>query len=216
MNEYWKTNQSTINEQKLKNYFLYLNDSPDIKYCEDIYVNFKCWTKKWSKLKFEFDFEIFNGVLKIKNKNSKKNNTNFRIEITENILQPIIDGNLSWDEARVGYWIKWWRNTPQVKTRFLRLLQGPHKQKEKEKSDIYSGIINKKMSISSIIEIFGNNAENIFEKYGMYCTGCNLSPWEDIASGAKKHEIKNSDIKKLLFEIKKLSTSYEDDKAMIS
>ena len=216
LNEHWKTNQTTINKQQLKNYFLYLNDSPDIKYCENIYVNFKCWTKKWSKLKFDFDFEIFNGVLEIKNKNSKKNNTNFRIEITENILQPIIDGNLSWDEARVGYWIKWWSNTPKVKTRFLRLLQGPHKQKEKEKSDIYSGIINKKMSISSIIEIFGNNAENIFEKYGMYCTGCNLSPWEDIASGAKKHGIKNNDIKKLLFEIKKLSTSYQDNEVMTS
>jgi len=212
ISDYWKTEEGEISENELKNYFLYLNENPDIRYCEDINVNFKCWTKGWGKIKFEFNFEIFNGNLKIKKDSSiTKSSTNYRLEITDNILEPIINGNLSWDEARVGYWIKWWRNTPKVKTGFIRLLQGPYNQKEKEKLYISSGKLDQTMSISSIIEIFGEKAEKIFEKYGMYCTGCNLSPWEDIAAGAKKHGIGNKEIKKLITEMKNLDIVKDDE-----
>ena len=205
ISDYWNTKEKKVTEQELKNYFLYLNDSPDIKTCEDINVNLKCWGKKWANLNFEFNFEILNGNLKIKKKDSQiKADTKYRLEITEDILQPIINGNLSWDEARVGYWIKWWRDTDQVKTGFLRLLQGPYEQKKSEKLSIFSGTINEKMSISSMIEIFGEEVEEIFEKYGMFCTGCDLSPWEDIISGAKKHGIKKNKIDLLLSEIKEL------------
>ena len=205
INEYWQTFERVVTEKDVKNYFIYLNDSPDIRNCENINVNFQCWFEGFSKLKFEFNFEIFNGVLNINNKNHKiKAETNYRLEITENILEPIINGNLSWDEARVGYWIKWWRNTEEVKTGFLRLLQGPYNQKKNEKSSIYSGNINSSMSISNIIEIYGEKAEEIFENYGMYCSGCNLSPWEDVISGAKKHGISKENIDLLLDEIKQL------------
>tara|TARA_Y100000389_G_C17444726_1_gene510847 strand:- start:381 stop:2294 length:1914 start_codon:yes stop_codon:yes gene_type:complete len=205
ISDYWNTKEKKVTEQELKNYFLYLNDSPDIKTCEDINVNLKCWGKKWDNLNFEFNFEILNGNLQIKKKDSQiKADTKYRLEITEDILQPIINGNLSWDEARVGYWIKWWRDTDQVKTGFLRLLQGPYEQKKSEKLSIFSGTINEKMSISSMIEIFGEEVEKIFEKYGMFCTGCDLSPWEDIISGAKKHGIKKNKIDLLLSEIKEL------------
>jgi len=202
---HWNTKEKEITEKELKNYFLYLNDSPDMKSCEDINVNLKCWSKNWGNLKFEFNFEILNGILKINKKNTDiKADTKYRLEITENILEPIINGNLSWDEARVGYWIKWWRDTNQVKTGFLRLLQGPYNQKKSEKLSIFSGYINEEMSISSTIEIFGREAEKIFEKYGMYCTGCDLSPWEDILSGAKKHGVDNHRIALLLNEISQL------------
>jgi len=205
ISDYWNTKEKKVTKQELKNYFLYLNDSPDIKTCEDINVNLKCWGKKWDNLNFEFNFEILNGNLKIKKKDSQiKADTKYRLEITEDILQTIINGNLSWDEARVGYWIKWWRDTDQVKTGFLRLLQGPYEQKKSEKLSIFSGTINEKMSISSMIEIFGEEVEKIFEKYGMFCTGCDLSPWEDIISGAKKHGIKKNKIDLLLREIKEL------------
>lgn len=205
ISDYWNTKEKKVTKQELKNYFLYLNDSPDIKTCEDINVNLKCWDKKWDNLNFEFNFEILNGNLKIKKKDSQiKADTKYRLEITEDILQTIINGNLSWDEARVGYWIKWWRDTDQVKTGFLRLLQGPYEQKKSEKLSIFSGTINEKMSISSMIEIFGEEVEKIFEKYGMFCTGCDLSPWEDIISGAKKHGIKKNKIDLLLREIKEL------------
>ena len=214
--DYWNTKEREITEKELKNYFLYLNDSPDMKSCEDINVTFKCWSKKWDNLKFEFNFEILNGNLKIKKKDDKiKADTSYRLEITENILEPIINGNLSWDEARVGYWIKWWRDTDQVKTGFLRLLQGPYEQKKSEKLSISSGIIDEKMSISSTIEIFGNKVEEIFEKYGMYCTGCDLSPWEDIISGAKKHGIKKNKIDLLLNEIRELKLDLSDQKTTI-
>lgn len=204
-NAHWNTKEKEITEKELKKYFLYLNDSPDMKSCEDINVNLKCWSKNWDNLKFEFNFEILNGILKInKNNTDIKADTKYRLEITENILEPIINGNLSWDEARVGYWIKWWRDTNQVKTGFLRLLQGPYNQKKSEKLSISSGSINEEMSISSTIEIFGREAEKIFEKYGMYCTGCDLSPWEDILSGAKKHGIDNHGIALLLNEISQL------------
>tara|TARA_Y100001970_G_C14244691_1_gene867268 strand:- start:1104 stop:1241 length:138 start_codon:yes stop_codon:yes gene_type:complete len=38
----------------------------------------------------------------------------------------------------------------------------------------------------------------------MYCTGCDLSPWEDVLSGAKKHGIKKENINQLLNEISKI------------
>ena len=38
----------------------------------------------------------------------------------------------------------------------------------------------------------------------MYCTGCDLSPWEDVLSGAKKHGIKKDKIDLLLSEIRSL------------
>tara|TARA_B110001454_G_scaffold64773_1_gene62913 strand:+ start:260 stop:2041 length:1782 start_codon:yes stop_codon:yes gene_type:complete len=214
--EHWNTQEKEVTEKELQNYFLYLNDSPDIKSCEDINVTLKCWSRNWDNLKFEFNFEILNGVLKINKKNvGIKADTKYRLEITENILEPIINGNLSWDEARVGYWIKWWRDTKQVKTGFLRLLQGPYDQKKSEKLSISSGSINEEMSISSTIEIFGQEAEKIFEKYGMYCTGCDLSPWEDILSGARKHGIGKNEIDLLLNEIKQLKLDSSDQTRMI-
>ena len=179
-------------------------------------MNLKCWSRNWGNLKFEFNFEILSGVLKINKKNvGIKADTKYRLEITENILEPIINGNLSWDEARVGYWIKWWRDTNQVKTGFLRLLQGPYDQKKSEKLSISSGSINEEMSISSIIEIFGQEAEKIFEKYGMYCTGCDLSPWEDILSGARKHGIGKNEIDLLLNEVKQLKLDSSDQTRMM-
>ena len=205
ISDHWQTLEKEVTEKELKNYFLYLNDSPDIKLCEDISVNLKCWSKNWVNLKFEFNFEILSGILKITKKNDSITvDTKYNLEITENILEPIINGNLSWDEARVGYWIKWWRNTSKVNTGFLRLLQGPYNQKENEKLSLSSGSISEDMSISGIIEIFGEKAEKIFEKYGMYCTGCDLSPWEDVLSGAKKHGIKKDKIDLLLSEIRGL------------
>lgn len=206
--DFWNTVKKEISMEEAKNYFTYLNDSPDIRKCENINVELKCWKKNWGGLKFKFKFQISDGKLDLCQKSFDSNSTTqYKIEITEDILATIICGNISWDEARVGYWIKWWRNTSKVKTGFLRLLQGPYKLKKSEKKLIKKGILNKKMSISSLIEIYGKDAELIFEKYGMFCTGCDLSPWEDIISGAKKHGLKNNKINQLMTEFNFLKKS---------
>ena len=201
LTDFWNTTKKKISIQEAKNYFTYLNDSPDIKNCEDINVELKCWYKNWEEIKFQFKFQISNGKLNHCQESYDCNNTTqYKIDITEDILATIICGDISWDEARVGYWIKWWRNTSKVKTGFLRLLQGPYKMKKTEKTLIKKGMLNENMSISSLIEIYGKDAELIFEKYGMFCSGCDLSPWEDIISGAKKHGLNDIKITELLNE----------------
>ena len=201
LTDFWNTTKKKISIQEAKNYFTYLNDSPDIKNCEDINVELKCWNKNWEEIKFQFKFQISNGKLDHCQESYDCNNTTqYKIDITEDILATIICGDISWDEARVGYWIKWWRNTSKVKTGFLRLLQGPYKMKKTEKTLIKKGMLNENMSISSLIEIYGKDAELIFEKYGMFCSGCDLSPWEDIISGAKKHGLNDIKITELLNE----------------
>ena len=47
------------------------------------------------------------------------------MKIKDIILINIISGYLSWDEAKVGYWIKWWRNTKKAHGSLTRAMQSP-------------------------------------------------------------------------------------------
>lgn len=199
----WGTEMIDPTKDQVRRYFLYLNNNPDIKYCESLYLTFRCMTSDWDGEYFSFNLKIEDQKISIV-QDLGEDLPNFRMDITKEILAPILSGNLSWDEARVGYWIRWWRNTDSVHTGFLRLLQGPFKIREPEKGQILQGEINPATSIASLLEIHGERAEKLLNRYGLYCSGCGLSPWESIKAGAEKHGLGKIEIQTLLEAIAKL------------
>lgn len=200
--DYWGIEPIAATESDARNYFEYLNQNPDISYCEDVNLAFVCYAPDWSEVRFSFDMAISGNRLRFVDAPTP-GLTQFRLEVSEDILGAVMAGNLSWDEARVGYWLRWWRSDNMVHSGLLRLLQGPYGQHLAEHEAIRGGDVAPSMSIASIIEIHGPAAETVLQRYGLHCTGCSLSPWESLADGAAKHGIRDPNA--LIAELSRLS-----------
>ena len=61
------------------------------------------------------------------------------------------------------------------------------------------------MSIADIIEKGGVKASEIFEKYGLFCTGCQPGMGESVEDGCKFHGISDKKTRELLQELNSLN-----------
>lgn len=119
------------------------------------------------------------------------------------IIQDIIRNDLSWDEVSSGYWGKFTRNPDTYNVSLWRLFHAPWKARtnylnHEESLDI------KTSSIADIIEKFGKPALNIFEKYGLYCAGCEAAMGEKIIDGCKFHGLSSQQTHNLIEEISRI------------
>ncbi|KZE48551.1 hypothetical protein AV540_16635 [Brevibacillus parabrevis] len=191
---------TSLTTDEVKKYFLHLNTTSEISYCEDIQVGLK--VTEGEQILFEFNFEITNGQLHILE--GKNNFQNLLIEIPGIILQSIIRNNLSWDEAHIGYWCKFSRYPDVYHAGFWRLLQAPYFRKPIElpqkNEDIY---INKDTIIADLLERFEADADQILRRYGLYCLGCQHSTFDSIFMGAKSHGVSETDMNRLIKELNK-------------
>ena len=132
------------------------------------------------------------------------------------ILQEIIQKDLSWDEAHIGYWCKFTRNPDIYNIALWKLLYAPWQARKNFESISQNDLkIKLETPIASIIEKIGTNAIQVFEKYGLYCTGCSSSLGENVDEGCNIHGISDENKQKLIDELVRLyknnysKTAYE-------
>jgi len=121
-----------------------------------------------------------------------------------NIIQDIIRNDLSWDEISSGYWSTFSRNPDVYNVALWQLLHAPWKARKNYPltADYNSDI--KNTSIADIIEKYGNPALAIFEKFGLYCAGCEAGMGEKIADGCSFHGLSSQQTQHLIQEINQI------------
>tara|TARA_R110002020_G_scaffold423975_1_gene633112 strand:- start:462 stop:2291 length:1830 start_codon:yes stop_codon:yes gene_type:complete len=188
-----------IKKQKIIDYFLKFNSSPEIIFCEDLFLEIE------SQGFCDLYFKINNG--KIQHLKSKPNIINLKIKIPIEVLQEVVSLDLSWDEAQIGYWCETQR-LPKNKynINFWRMVQAPYyKRNTKISKHKNFKKITKSTAILKII--FGKNedlARKILNRYGLYCHSCVFSQMEDIHSASLKHGLSDDQSNNLIRELNEI------------
>ncbi|MGH7380676.1 MAG: MBL fold metallo-hydrolase [Candidatus Methylomirabilales bacterium] len=89
-------------------YFLRLNETPEIAFCEDVTVRLRAIGGNCETRVIDVSFTIEAGELRILKDSPCL--PNLMIEIPYGILASIVSENISWDEAHIGYWCRFTRN----------------------------------------------------------------------------------------------------------
>ncbi|MED2255219.1 Rieske 2Fe-2S domain-containing protein [Brevibacillus parabrevis] len=195
-------NDYSISTTEVEDYFMLLNKTSEIAYCEDLRICVKVTNIESNQHYFEVYLEIEKGILKILR--SERQYVNLTIELPANILKKIIAENLSWDEAHIGYWCKFSRNPDIYHAGFWRLLQTPYLRKSPQIwKSFHPRTITGDTVIADVLEFYGDDADRILRRYGLYCLGCHHSTSESISIGARNHGLNDADIDKMLLELKK-------------
>lgn len=188
-------NEFKITEASIENYFLNLNDIPEIIFCEDVTVQVNSHGKEINTIYFE----VKNGQLKVVKKLEQPNIT---FNVPAHILQYVITENESWDEPIIGYWCNFSRNPDVYHADFWRLLQAPYYKKQVDvAADDVSRNITLQSNVAVILESYGEEAERILGRYGLYCVACQYAPFENIKSAAKIHGLSKEKQQRLVKEL---------------
>lgn len=191
-----------INQTEIEQYFLNLNDVPEMIFCEDVSVQVNSVSD--SEIITVF-FEIFKGKLNIVN---AIESPNLVFNIPGHLLKYLIDENESWDEPIIGYWCEFSRNPDVYHADFWRLLQAPYYKKNMRiVADDSQSFISKKSNIAKTLETYGEDAERILSRYGLYCSACQYAPYENIENAAIIHGLSDEKISRLVKELNRCLSS---------
>ena len=106
-------------------YFEKFNSVPEISQCNNLEINFYV-TKDYtnSEVNYSFAIKIIDNHLEIFKELFLE--CHLKFYVPENIIANIIENNLSWDEAHIGYWCEFERYNENYEASFWRLLQSPY------------------------------------------------------------------------------------------
>lgn len=129
--------------------------------------------------------------------------TNMKMSCPGGIVQEIIRNDLSWDEAINGFWPSFSRKPDFYNIHLWRLLYAPWQARSDyiERKDLDFEFVDPEMSIADIIERGGKAASDVFEKYGLYCNGCQPGMAEKIEDGCKLHGLSKEKTMQLIEEL---------------
>jgi CMP-N-acetylneuraminate monooxygenase len=191
----YKKNISEIEIKLIQNYFENLNNVPEIIFCENLMFDIIITDEFKGKEISRINFKIFENKITINNLNDTLVDK-IEMQIPLYLLLNIINNNISWDEAHIGYWCIFYRTPDVFHQNFWRLLQAPYYKKK----NITNITIKKNTLISQIIDQNPYN-EKILARYGLYCYICGNSYKEDLLSGCLKHGLDENKIEKLIKEL---------------
>ena len=122
------------------------------------------------------------------------------------IVHEIIQNDLSWDEAHIGYWCTFSRNPDTYNVALWKLFYAPWQARKNnhEVSNIETSEYLFGTSIADIVEKGGKNVIEVMENYGLYCVGCNTSMAETIDEGCYIHGIQKEKMLLLVEDLKKI------------
>lgn len=195
----WDSCNINIDRKMIIDHFTKELSSKDVEVEEDLYLICEIYGNFSEKLIFRFTNGSFNYINSIKEKIPI-----LKMRIRDKILKNIISGYLSWDEAKVGYWITWSRNTQKVHNSLIRAMQSP--QLPNDKSHLWrfqDRETNINLSLSELIRQ-NNKVDTLLKTYGLFCSGCALSPWETIEDAAIAHGLSENSKKELFEDISNL------------
>lgn len=198
----------TMTHQEITNYFMALNTVPELSNCNDIEVNFFI-SEDYNNHKMVYSFLLQIKHHKLTIEKDVKNNNDLDFVVPINIVSQIVQNNLSWDEAHIGYWCKFNRKTKRYEADFWRLLQAPYYQKQTHSKDFK--VVNQKISNVSLTTpleaVLSNihNAERVLARYGLYCYTCGKAYQETLGDALSFHGITDENKNLLMGELNALS-----------
>jgi len=195
----WDRCNINIDRNLIIDHFTKELSSKDIEVEEDLYLICEIY----GNLSERFIFRFTNGSFIYKD-SIEPGIPILKMRIKDKILINIISGYLSWDEAKVGYWIKWWRNTKKVHNSLTRAMQSPKLPLDRSHHWRFKDRQTKiDLSISELIRQ-NKKVDTLLKTYGLFCNGCSLSPWETVEDAARAHGLSESSKKDLFKDIYEL------------
>ena len=158
-------------------------------------------------LKLKTDFKDMSGLIKFEGgkvtyqATETPKQANLTMICPGKMVQKIIREDLYWDEIISGYWCTFSRNPDIYNPHFEKVLHVPWKARQNNLIQNGSTRIKLTSSIADIIEKGDENIIKIFEKYGLFCAGCEFSTGETVEDGCRQHGIDSNSTKKLILEL---------------
>ena len=197
-NEYHPSNGG-ITRSEIEQYFLTLNAVPEMVFCESIVVQVKARDSQSPSDDCRVVFEVKNGRLTILKHEDRA--PDITIEIPKAVLKSVVVDNISWDEAQIGYWCRTNRSSDYYHADFWRLLQAPYYKKNASISPQTDVEITENSVIGEVLEQYGQQADRIIRRYGLYCVGCQHSAHESISQSAETHGLEPYQVARLVTEL---------------
>ncbi len=193
-----KSIKFNLTQEEIKEYFELFSGS---KLAKDIGTYTISFTVKNEK-EFHALISFYNGNVTYEPISAPKD-ADMQMSCPGGIVQEVIKKDLSWDEAFNGFWCTFSRKPDVYNIHFWKLLYAPWRARpdyiEKEDLEFTRTVID--MSIADIIEKGGITATKIFEKYGLFCTGCEPGMGESVEEGCKLHGISDKKTRELVDEL---------------
>src|SRR5262249_61334734 len=93
---------------------------------------------------------------------------NLTIDMPLGILEQVIRDGVSWDEAFIGYWCRMNRSPNVYHAGFWRLLQAPYYRKPPQLAPGEAGPVGPESTIAEVLESYGQPADLILRRHGLY------------------------------------------------
>jgi CMP-N-acetylneuraminate monooxygenase len=187
-----------VTRDRLMTHLLRLNETSEIAHSENLTGSFDVCKGDYSEDLFNVSFAIEEGRLRI---SETVGSPNLAIRIPLEAVSQIIDHDLSWDEAFIGYWCRFDRDPDVYHAGFWRLMQSPSASRKVSLPKYNGGAIGPHSVIAEILEDFGDEADRILKRYGLYCLGCQHSTQETVANAALQHGLEQQKVEILVREL---------------
>jgi CMP-N-acetylneuraminate monooxygenase len=187
-----------VSRREIEEYLLRLNDVPDIIGCEDLSAVIRMADRPAEP---RVAFEVSGGRLTVLGAPPEK--PNVTIEMPAGVLARVILGDVSWDEAFIGYWCRFDRTPDVYHAGFWRLLQAPYYCRPARLA-VPAAVdgIDSGSSIAHMLECYGEDADRVLRRYGLYCLGCQHAPSETLEHAAMKHGLTDVLLDRLVAELR--------------
>jgi CMP-N-acetylneuraminate monooxygenase len=184
--------------RQVEEYLLRLNQNPEMRFCEDLTCSLAGFDEVGTRLTVAF--EIRGHRLRILPHAPPE--PSMTIEMPLGMLEQVVTQNVSWDEPLIGYWCRLNRSPDVYHAGFWRLLQAPYYRRAPQLPSGEEGGLSGDSTIAEVLEHYGDDADVILRRHGLYCFGCQRSPFETIALGAQKHGLTDDELERLVEELR--------------
>jgi CMP-N-acetylneuraminate monooxygenase len=206
-NQSFPVGRSTT-ESEVEDYFMTLNRTPEIAFCEDLTVTIRATNVDRTEVKLEIAFRVSGG--RIARVSVPESSHELLIELPMEVLASIVREDLSWDEASIGFWCRFHRSPDVYHVGFWRLLHAPYYHRPADVPPVERRHVTRYTAIADVIERFGPDMDRVMRRGGLYCLACSHAPGETIEQGARKHGLDEHAIERLLTEMNSVACGAAD------
>jgi CMP-N-acetylneuraminate monooxygenase len=186
-----------LTEAGLFHYLDRLNAVPEIALCEELTVRMIGRSSRGADV--DVSFAIANGRLSKLDASPARANLTMTMPLA--VMRAVVVQDLSWDEAFIGYWCEFDRYPNVYHAGFWRLFQAPYYRKPIGSGRNPLPGLSAQSTIAELLETFGDDADRILRRYGLYCRGCHHSTSESIELAGRQHGVEPRRVEQLVKEL---------------
>ena len=196
-----------LSEVDLVGYLDRLNRVPEIATCENLTVRMIGIGSSGNDV--DVSFAITNGHLAQLTETPERPNLKMTMPLP--IMTAVIEQDLSWDEAFIGYWCDFERHPNVYHAGFWRLFQAPYYQKRIPAGEAASGTtVSRQSTVAELLEAYGSNADRVLRRYGLYCRGCQHSTAESLELAARQHGVEERRVETMVQELNRVIVATQE------